>query len=169
MLSDFLKRNITSQAAYIQANGYGYGQVEPNHLSAQATKEVYAQLPAQKDIEILENGQFAKYDYLNKVVDFDGVIIQRHQLGKPHTAIQEQRDDAVISLTVRTVYTGQQPLRLFDSQVFRQAFFQFGGVEVDHGVVVDHVVHFQVFEKGTDRRRFSCPGFFFVIAIVFAI
>ena len=72
MLSDFLKRNITSQAAYIQANGYGYGQVEPNHLSAQATKEVYAQLPAQKDIEILENGQFAKYDYLNKVVDFDG-------------------------------------------------------------------------------------------------
>lgn len=72
MLSDFLKKNITSQAAYIQANGYGYGQVEPNHLSAQATKEVYAQLPAQKDIEILENGQFAKYDYAKEVVDFDG-------------------------------------------------------------------------------------------------
>lgn len=72
MLSDFLKKNITSQAAYIQANGYGYGQVEPNHLSAQATKEVYAQLPAQKDIEILENGQFAKYNYAKEVVDFDG-------------------------------------------------------------------------------------------------
>lgn len=72
MLSDFLKKNITSQAAYIQKHGYGYGQVEPNHLSAQATKEVYAQLPAQKDIEILENGQFVKYDYLNEVVDFEG-------------------------------------------------------------------------------------------------
>ncbi len=72
MLSDFLKKNITSQAEFIQANGYGYGQVEPNHLSAQATKEVYAQLPAQKDIEILENGQFAKYDYEKEVVDFDG-------------------------------------------------------------------------------------------------
>lgn len=72
MLNEFLKKNITSQAEFIQANGYGYGQVEPNHLSAQATKEVYAQLPAQKDIKVLENGQFAKYDYENEVVDFDG-------------------------------------------------------------------------------------------------
>ena len=72
MLSEFLKKNITSQAGFIQAKGFGYGQVEPNHLSAQATKEVYAQLPAQKDIEILENGQFAKYDYAKEVVDFDG-------------------------------------------------------------------------------------------------
>ena len=72
MLSDFLKKNIQSQAGYIQANGYGYGQVEPNHLSAQATKEVYAQLPAKKDIEILENGQFVKYNYADEVVDFEG-------------------------------------------------------------------------------------------------
>lgn len=72
MLSEFLKKNIKSQAAYILKHGYGYGQVEPNHLSGQATKEVYAQLPAKKDIEVLENGQFVKYDYLNEVVDFDG-------------------------------------------------------------------------------------------------
>lgn len=72
MLNEFLKKNITSQAGYIVANGYGYGQVEPNHLSAQATKEVYAQLPAAAEIEILENGQFAKYDYAKGVVDFDG-------------------------------------------------------------------------------------------------
>ena len=72
MLSDFLKKNIQSQAGFIQANGYGYGQVEPNHLSAQATKEVYAQLPAEKNIEILENGQFAKYNYAEEVVDFEG-------------------------------------------------------------------------------------------------
>ncbi len=72
MLNEFLKKNITSQAGYIQANGYGYGQVEPNHLSGQATKEVYAQLPAAKEIDILENGQFAKYDYANNVVNFTG-------------------------------------------------------------------------------------------------
>ena len=72
MLSEFLKKNIKSQAGFIQAKGFGYGQVEPNHLSAQATKEVYAQLPAKKEIEILENGQFAKYDYAKEVVDFDG-------------------------------------------------------------------------------------------------
>ena len=72
MLSDFLKKNIESQADYIKENGWGYGQVEPNHLSAQATKEVYAQLPAKSDIDILENGQFAKYNYAAEVVDFDG-------------------------------------------------------------------------------------------------
>ena len=72
MLSEFLKKNIESQADYIKANGYGYGQVEPNHLSAQATKEVYAQLPAKADIDILENGQFVKYNYADGVVDFEG-------------------------------------------------------------------------------------------------
>ena len=72
MLNEFLKKNIESQADYIKTNGYGYGQVEPNHLSAQATKEVYAQLPAKKEIEILENGQFVKYNYAEEVVDFDG-------------------------------------------------------------------------------------------------
>lgn len=41
----------------------GFGQVEPNHLSAQRTAQIYAQLPADKDIEILENGMFVSYDY----------------------------------------------------------------------------------------------------------
>lgn len=60
MLSEFLKKNIQSQASYVE---YGYGQVEPNHLSAQRTAQVYAQLPANKDISVLEQGQFVKYDY----------------------------------------------------------------------------------------------------------
>ena len=41
----------------------GFGQVEPNHLSAQRTAQIYAQLPAAADIDVLENGQFVKYDY----------------------------------------------------------------------------------------------------------
>jgi hypothetical protein len=49
----------------------GYGQVEPNHLSAQRTGQVYAQLPADPEIRLLENGQFVKYDYAKGVVDFD--------------------------------------------------------------------------------------------------
>lgn len=51
---------------------YGYGQVEPNHLSARRTGQIYAQLPAAADITLLENGQFAKYDYVNKEVNFTG-------------------------------------------------------------------------------------------------
>lgn len=50
----------------------GYGQVEPNHLSARRTGQIYAQLPANKDIEKLENGQFAKYDYVTGEVNFTG-------------------------------------------------------------------------------------------------
>ncbi len=51
---------------------YGYAQVEPNHLSAQRTGAIYAQLPCKSDIEVLENGQFVKYDYPEGVVDFTG-------------------------------------------------------------------------------------------------
>ena len=50
----------------------GYGQVEPNHLSAQRTGRIYAQLPAVSTIKVLENGQFVKYDYENNVVNYDG-------------------------------------------------------------------------------------------------
>lgn len=50
----------------------GYGQVEPNHLSAQRTGQIYAQLPVKADIDMLENGQFVKYNYKDGVVDFDG-------------------------------------------------------------------------------------------------
>lgn len=69
MLSDFLKKNIKSQASYVE---YGYGQVEPNHLSAQRTAQIYAQLPADSKIDVLEQGQFVKYDYVSGLVNFTG-------------------------------------------------------------------------------------------------
>ena len=50
----------------------GFGQVEPNHLSAQRNGQVYASLPCNKDIKVLENGQFVKYDYANGEVNFSG-------------------------------------------------------------------------------------------------
>ena len=67
MAKEFLKN--LSQAAYVE---YGYAQVEPNHLSAQRTGQIYAQLPADKNIKVLENGQFVKYDYRNGLVNFTG-------------------------------------------------------------------------------------------------
>ena len=50
----------------------GFGQVEPNHLSAQRNGQIYASLPCNKDIKILENGQFVKYDYAKNEVNFIG-------------------------------------------------------------------------------------------------
>lgn len=55
-----------------QISRRGFGQIEPNHLSAQRTAQIYAQLPAKDDIDILENGQFVKYNYADGVVDFEG-------------------------------------------------------------------------------------------------
>ena len=70
MLKEFLLNSgIKSQAKYVEM---GYGQVEPNHLSAQRTAQIYAQLPADPAIEILEQGQFVKYDYAAGLVNFTG-------------------------------------------------------------------------------------------------
>ena len=61
MFKDFLNSRmpLKSKAGYVE---FGYGQVEPNHLSAQKTGQIYAQLPANKNINVLEQGQFVKYD-----------------------------------------------------------------------------------------------------------
>ena len=69
MLREILLKNIHSQAEYVEV---GYGQVEPNHLSAQRTAQIYAQLPADPAIEVLEQGQFVKYDYAAGLVNFSG-------------------------------------------------------------------------------------------------
>lgn len=69
MLRELLKKHIKSQAEFVEV---GYGQVEPNHLSAQRTAQIYAQLPADPDIEVLEQGQFVKYDYAAGLVNFTG-------------------------------------------------------------------------------------------------
>ena len=69
MLRELIKAHIKSQASYVEV---GYGQVEPNHLSAQRTAQIYAQLPADPSIEKLEQGQFVKYDYAKGLVNFEG-------------------------------------------------------------------------------------------------
>ena len=50
----------------------GYGQVEPNHLSAQRTAQIYAQLPYSGNLEVIENGQFLKYDLANNACNTTG-------------------------------------------------------------------------------------------------
>ena len=64
-----MARTNLSGLDFVQA---GYGQVEPNHLSAQRTGQIYAQLPAKAGIDVLQNGQFVKYDYASNEVNFTG-------------------------------------------------------------------------------------------------
>ena len=60
---------LSPKATMVQ---YGYGQVEGNKLSARYNGKIFAQLPADKDIKILENGMFAKYDEAAGLVNFTG-------------------------------------------------------------------------------------------------
>ena len=64
-----MAKKSLSQAKFVKL---GYGVIEPNHLSARRNGKIYAQLPADKSIEVRENGQFVKYDYANGVVNFTG-------------------------------------------------------------------------------------------------
>ena len=50
----------------------GYGQVEPNQLSAQKTGQIYASLPLASDVDILQNGEFMYYDYKSGTVTAEG-------------------------------------------------------------------------------------------------
>ena len=49
----------------------GYGQVEPNQLSAQKTGQIYASLPLDTDVDVLQNGEFMYYDYQSGTVSAD--------------------------------------------------------------------------------------------------
>lgn len=49
----------------------GYGQVEPNQLSAQKTGQIYASLPLDANVKVLQNGEFMYYDYVSGKVIAD--------------------------------------------------------------------------------------------------
>ena len=53
-------------------NRIGYGQVEPNQLSAQKTGQIYASLPLAEEVTVLQNGEFMYYDYATGKVAADG-------------------------------------------------------------------------------------------------
>lgn len=46
----------------------GYGQVEPNQLSAQKTGQIYASLPLDTNVDVLQNGEFMYYSYADNKV-----------------------------------------------------------------------------------------------------
>ena len=52
----------------------GYGQVEPNQLSAQKTGQIYASLPLDKNVKVLQNGEFMYYDYKTSTVTADATV-----------------------------------------------------------------------------------------------
>ena len=52
----------------------GYGQVEPNQLSAQKTGQIYASLPLDESVKVLQNGEFMYYSYADNKVTAEPTV-----------------------------------------------------------------------------------------------
>ena len=61
----------------------GYGQVEPNQLSAQKTGQIYASLPLDSSVKVLQNGEFMFYDYKT------GTVTANATIGEPMLVFNE--------------------------------------------------------------------------------
>lgn len=95
----------------------GFGQVEPNHLSAQGNRQIYAQLPLDSKIEILENGQFMKYDYANGKVGLTGDVAE-YFLVLNEVKVYDERDSYKDFAMIKSNYVGGEIYpRLFKTNV----------------------------------------------------
>lgn len=52
----------------------GYGQVEANQLSAQKTGQIYASLPLDEKVQVLQNGEFMYYSYADNKVTAEPTV-----------------------------------------------------------------------------------------------
>lgn len=52
----------------------GYGQVESNQLSAQKTGQIYASLPLDEKVQVLQNGEFMYYSYADNKVTAEPTV-----------------------------------------------------------------------------------------------
>lgn len=106
----------------------GYGVVEPNHLSAPRTGQVYASLPAAEGIDVLEQGMFVKYDYANGEVNFTGegpwmLVFNEEKLyderKQSHKDFALKREDFYDGILVPRVFA-MLPGDLFTTNMFAQ-------------------------------------------------
>ena len=64
----------------------GYGQVEPNQLSGIKTGQIFANLPLDKEVKVLQNGEFMYYDYANGSVN---ATAEANAAPEPYLVYQE--------------------------------------------------------------------------------
>lgn len=112
----------------------GFGYVEPNHLSALRNGQVYAQLPAAEDIDVLENGMFVKYDYAAGECNFDGegpwmmvfneekLYDERHQMHRDYAMQKSDFYDGVMTPRVFAMVPGD----IFTTNAVKEAEYTVG-------------------------------------------
>lgn len=89
----------------------GYGQVEPNQLSAQKTGQIYASLPLDKEVAVLQNGEFMFYDYA------DNKVTATQTLGKGAEPMLVFNEVKLYEEPYRTTYKDFAMIRVGDNYV----------------------------------------------------
>lgn len=99
----------------------GYGQVEPNQLSALKTGQIYASLPLDSSVEVLQQGEFMYYDYISGKVTgtpsndaLEPFLV--YQETKLYVDYLTYKDFAMIK--VGDSYVTHAPVTNFDNYVF---------------------------------------------------
>lgn len=107
----------------------GYGQVEPNQLSAQKTGQIYASLPLDKNVSVLQNGEFMYYDYKTSTVTADATV------GEPMLVFNEIK---LYEPFWQTSYKDFAMIRVGDNYVTsRMATAAYGDGATTEGAVID--------------------------------
>lgn len=89
----------------------GYGQVEANQLSAQKTGQIYASLPLDKNVKVLQNGEFMYYSYA------DGTVTAEPTLGKNAEPMLVFNEVKLYEEPYRTTYKDFAMIRVGDNYV----------------------------------------------------
>ena len=89
----------------------GYGQVEGNQLSAQKTGQIYASLPLDKNVTVLQNGEFMYYSYA------DGIVTAEPTLGKQVEPMLVFNEVKLYEEPYRTTYKDFAMIRVGDNYV----------------------------------------------------
>ena len=106
----------------------GYGQVEPNQLSAPKTGQIYASLPLDANVAVLQNGEFMYYDYATGKVSAEGS-------GEPMLVFNEVK---LCEEPYRTTYKDFAMIRVGDNYVTSKlATAGFGDGAENKGVAAD--------------------------------
>lgn len=112
----------------------GWGQLEPNHLSAPRNGQVYGQLPAASAIKVLQQGMFVKYDYAAGECNFTGegpwmLVFNEEKLyderKQMHKDFALQKDDTYDGIMTPRVF-GLVPGDIFTTNMVAEAEYNVG-------------------------------------------
>lgn len=112
----------------------GYGQVEPNQLSAQKTGQIYASLPLDSEVTVLQNGEFMYYSYADNKVTASP---EKGKMGEPMLVFNEVK---LYEEPYRTSYKDFAMIRVGDNYVTSKlATAAYGDGAETKGASVSHV------------------------------